>query len=374
MHPSTARSYAHGGFSRRCARRGQQFARLASRAAIRQPRFWRPIPQHFFVNFDLPTYPWNRTARAYHRSRYGPRLEVIDGNSLVTIREFSQRKPTPSCDMVVVDGMHDYVHPLLDILGLLTFAPCNASIVMDDVCDPRRCHAHFIGRRDLGSGANNHVVIGPTQAWREAIRTGHVREVVAYNEPATGGAFDRGWALGEHVCDRHGERTRPRRRYSYTPVMVTFQPNHPSGEQSARDTKQRAVAKDLWGEAQPTKRCLFRRPPSCPGSPHSERRSQSHFCPNTRCIHTPTHFSSFSRFTRNTPRPSPSYVTLSLYPSKRAAAHRHPSRPHNTLLPLLDSLFFRFTCSCCAICPSDRPMCGSDGRPSYTCPGSPPTC
>ena len=252
MHPSQVRSYAH--FSRSLRSPRPTICEIGFSCGHSTATFLEANPSARVVNFDLPTYPWNRTARAYHRSRYGPRLEVIDGNSLVTIREFSQRKPTPSCDMVVVDGMHDYVHPLLDILGLLTFAPCNASIVMDDVCDPRRCHAHFIGRRDLGSGANNHVVIGPTQAWREAIRTGHVREVVAYNEPATGGAFDRGWALGEHVCDRHGERTRPRRRYSYTPVMVTFQPNHPSGEQSARDTKQRAVAKDLWGEAQPTKK------------------------------------------------------------------------------------------------------------------------
>lgn len=118
---------------------------------------------------------------------------------------------------------------------------CNATVVMDDYCKPDSCHAHD------ATGHNSAAAIGPTLAWTEAIATGHIRHVHAWLDEASGGASDRGWVHGVHICDEVTAMPKPvRAKYSWDPVHIRYKPDvrNPSGERSM--VTQRSAAQKLW--------------------------------------------------------------------------------------------------------------------------------
>lgn len=45
--------------------------------------------------------------------------------------------------MLQVDGRHRYAAVLRDALHLHKVARCGGLMIMDDVCNPTSCHAHF---------------------------------------------------------------------------------------------------------------------------------------------------------------------------------------------------------------------------------------
>jgi len=182
------------------------------------------------VSFDLPNYKWTSNATKYMKNKYGKRLYIINGNSLVTIPKQVSSK-TIMCDLFIVDGAHNFINPFFDILNLLKLSSCNTRIIMDDVCDYKKCHAHF------SNGNNNHVVIGPTQAWEEAKRSGYI-----YQEELITSAFDRGWALGKPVCYKNNYDKNITIK-NLNPVFVSYHPNKPTNAQYSRDKRQREEIK-----------------------------------------------------------------------------------------------------------------------------------
>ena len=200
------------------------------------------------VELRFPVVPVGGRRSRLFRSRYGARFRIIDGDSEKTLPAFVRANPQPRCDLVVVDGRHDYVHPLLDLVWLLQIAHCNASIILDDVCDPARCHAHHQGGRTFSGeskkGTNNEAVVGPTQAWAEARRLGYVREEEAYSPRPRAGQRP-GLVRGVHVRRRSSKR--PAARYSSEPIDVQFDPDRPTRAQQDRAQQELEDARRRWG-------------------------------------------------------------------------------------------------------------------------------
>ena len=75
-------------------------------------------------------------ARKYFAARYGERLRVVDGDSTRTVPSYLASHPEVRCDLIVVDGAHNYVGPVLDAVNLMHAGSCGTHLIMDDVCDP----------------------------------------------------------------------------------------------------------------------------------------------------------------------------------------------------------------------------------------------
>ena len=161
----------------------------------------------------------------------------MDGRSAHTLPAWFQKHPDVRCDLALVDGDHAYYATMVDVANVLQRARCNASVLLYDVCDPDRCHAHSL------DGTNHDAVVGPTMAWREAVRTSHVDPMAAW----FGAAPDRGWVHGRSRCYRG--RPRPiRERYAPRPTAITFVPDHPWSQRTeAKVQASYAHANRKWG-------------------------------------------------------------------------------------------------------------------------------
>jgi len=162
--------------------------------------FLEADPRVSVRNFDRPSYSWADVGRRFLRSRYANRFSIHDGQSGITIPNFIRENPdAPKCDLVVVDGSHKYSDTLNDLKNMLHMSHCGSSVLLDDVCDPRNCHAHVAASMDaVHAGQNHPTVVGPTQAWAEAKATGLVSETRTWFADAP----DRGWVLGRVQCNQ----------------------------------------------------------------------------------------------------------------------------------------------------------------------------
>jgi hypothetical protein len=180
------------------------------------------------LNFDLPTYSWAQIGRKFMRDQYPGRIQVIDGSSSTTVPEYARAHPSfRQCDVVVIDGGHSYATALDDLQNVLHLAKCNASVLIDDVCDPSACHAHVTADVDEAhAGQNQPTVVGPTQAWSAAKAAGLVLERRAWFEVEH--APDRGWAHGFSRCDELGKPAIPQGGFPRTPsALLRFAPDVP---------------------------------------------------------------------------------------------------------------------------------------------------
>ena len=151
-------------------------------------------------------------ARKYFAARYGERLRVVDGDSTRTVPSYLASHPEVRCDLIVVDGAHNYVGPVLDAVNLMHAGSCGTHLIMDDVCDPASCHAHGPDGRDAVAQ------IGPTQAWTELKRAGYARELQTHFDVVP----DRGWVHGMQTCSPEGLPNSTSVGLSAAPTNVVF--------------------------------------------------------------------------------------------------------------------------------------------------------
>ena len=151
-------------------------------------------------------------ARKYFAERYGERHRVVDGDSKQTVPEYFATHPEARCDLILVDGAHNYIGPVFDAINLMRAGSCGMHLIMDDVCDPDSCHAHGPDGRDAVSQ------IGPTMAWAELKRAGYAREL----ETHFGVVPDRGWVHGVQACAPEGIPSSKSIGLSAVPTRVTF--------------------------------------------------------------------------------------------------------------------------------------------------------
>ena len=243
---SSARKFGIGAVPRQIAVYASMAAALPNAATICEiglncghsaTTFLEANPHARVVSFDLPGAPWGMKARAYLRSRYGQRLEIVDGRSSHTMKDWFREHPDVRCDLASVDGDHAYYPTMVDIANVLQRVRCNGSVLLDDVCDPNRCHAHRL------DGTNHDAVVGPTMAWHEAVRTGHLVPVGSWFADSP----DRGWVHGRSRCLR-GTPLPIKERYSPRPVALTFVPDRPWSQRTeAKVQATYALAKRKWG-------------------------------------------------------------------------------------------------------------------------------
>jgi len=175
------------------------------------------------LNFDLPYYSWATAGRNFMRERYGSRIRVIDGSSLTTLPAFARSHPAfRECELVVVDGSHRYRPVLADLQNALQLARCGASVLLDDVCDPFRCHAHIPASMfPRQAGVNHPGVVGPTQAWTAAKAAGLIAERRAWFEEE-----DRGWVHGRARCNASGRPAIPAQGFPAVPeIRLRYEPD-----------------------------------------------------------------------------------------------------------------------------------------------------
>lgn len=136
------------------------------------------------INFDLPTQPYSSAVRQFFKQKYANRVKIIDGDSLQTIPTFFEKKKKKRCDIISVDGMHNYVNALQDAMNLMKQSHNQSIILMDDVCEVSNCNTHY------RNGENHPYVIGPSQAWKKLL------DLNLVIQRDYGAADDRGWMLG----------------------------------------------------------------------------------------------------------------------------------------------------------------------------------
>jgi len=185
--------------------------------------FLEQDPRVTLTSFSLNDTRQARDARTYLSSRYGNRVTFVLGDSATSLPSYMDSREGKGlrCDIAVVDGRHRYAAVLRDALHLHKVARCGGLMIMDDVCNPTSCHAHF------PDGTNHPYVIGPSQAWAELQRLSLVRQLALVTKA------DRGWAYGEVLC-----RERPRVR----PPPIRFEPDVPSAQQRELEREDAWVA------------------------------------------------------------------------------------------------------------------------------------
>lgn len=86
--------------------------------------------------FDLLKTRAGQTAYALLSARFAGRLTMHAGDSARTVPLANLREP---CDLVHVDGRHDYFYTVGDCLNLLRHTRAQALFLFDDQCDPSGC-------------------------------------------------------------------------------------------------------------------------------------------------------------------------------------------------------------------------------------------
>lgn len=124
------------------------------------------------TSFDVGAHDTVRPARDWLQSRYPGRLTVILGRSQQTVPACSWMP----CDVVFIDGGHDYEDARADLANVLRFCAPGSDIVMDDI------------RPEVPHG------VGPSRAWNEAVTAGVIRQVELVRDVTPGSR--RVWARG----------------------------------------------------------------------------------------------------------------------------------------------------------------------------------
>ena len=104
--------------------------------------FLEQDPRLHYTSFSLNATSRDEHTRRYLQSRYGERVTFVLGDSALALPEYLSSTPNLRCDIISVDGRHRYTAALQDAMHLIGVARCGALIFMDDVCDPKACHAH----------------------------------------------------------------------------------------------------------------------------------------------------------------------------------------------------------------------------------------
>jgi len=128
-------------------------------------------------SFDIGQHPYSRPAASWLSSLFPGRLTNTWGDSTQTVPAFKAQHPEVKCNLIFVDGGHDYAVAAADLVNFWSMAdPTYNVLMMDDVfCSSAFCQ-------------------GPNAAWNQLIQSGAAVQVSA--NPEAGGT--RGFAYGSY--------------------------------------------------------------------------------------------------------------------------------------------------------------------------------
>lgn len=128
------------------------------------------------LSFDIAQYDYTYTAMRFYAHNYPGRVVFVLGSSTETLPKLSQSY-AGSCNMLVVDGGHDYEVAKQDILNMRVLANPDFSIL---IVDDTPCSAEWCQ--------------GPNQAVNELEQAGII--VVLQRYPLS---FSRGFTVGKYL-------------------------------------------------------------------------------------------------------------------------------------------------------------------------------
>jgi len=165
---------------------------------------------------------FGRPTRRLVEGLFPGRFQMVVGDSGETIPKFirkrrKQSRPLPACDLVHVDGMHTYAYAFKDTVNLMPMMSCDTLIMMDDACDPYRCHCH--SPRESSFKARFGMCVGPTQAWHQLREQGVIRQEDTFFDARNP---TRGWVVGHLACTNGTKPNAPSLRALPKPVQVQY--------------------------------------------------------------------------------------------------------------------------------------------------------
>lgn len=133
-------------------------------------------PKARLFEFDLGKMDYSAAATDFVRRTFGDRFSITFGNSTVTLPAFAEANPDMKCDLMIVDGGHQFGVSRADIANFQALAnPSRHLLIVDDT----RC--------------TREICIGPERAWREAVGAGVVRQLERSGDDI------QGWSLGNYT-------------------------------------------------------------------------------------------------------------------------------------------------------------------------------
>lgn len=120
--------------------------------------FLKSNPGCRVVSFDLGEHAYVHVGKEYIDTAFPERHTLILGNSVWTLSSY----PQTTFDIIFIDGGHDVFVAVSDLIHCKRFAHESTLVFMDDVVE----------RPDW----TKHWNVGPTTAWKEAVRNGVVRQ------------------------------------------------------------------------------------------------------------------------------------------------------------------------------------------------------
>lgn len=169
---------------------GDQITNIAEvgfNAGLSSCAFLEASPHTQVTSFDNGEHGYVKYAKEFIDKKFPGRHRLILGDSRDTVPEFARENLGVKFDLIFIDGGHRYKVVKADLLNMRKLATASTLIVVDDLTP------WF------------HWGIGPTRAWRKAIRKGWVTQ----KEVARSGKFgagplnlsQRSWALGRYNFD-----------------------------------------------------------------------------------------------------------------------------------------------------------------------------
>jgi hypothetical protein len=154
------------------------------------------------VSFDIGWHDYGRRAAAYVERRFGAeRFAVVWGDSRTTVPAYArQRGYSFECDVVHIDGNHDYEYALADLRSMLAMSHRDTRLLVDDTNCMPSCG-----------------ITGPTAAWRTMLDDGQVlelRRIAALPAPFDGRTTSSGSTLGRYRTSRVRRALEPSANFS----------------------------------------------------------------------------------------------------------------------------------------------------------------
>ncbi|MCB1112451.1 MAG: class I SAM-dependent methyltransferase [Chlamydiales bacterium] len=88
------------------------------------------------ISFDIASHEYVAVGKEYLDIKYPGRHQLIIGNSMESVPEFSEDNPSTVFDMVFIDGGHGYGIALADIINMQALSDENTVVIVDDLTIP----------------------------------------------------------------------------------------------------------------------------------------------------------------------------------------------------------------------------------------------
>ena len=121
------------------------------------------------LSFDLMNKRFQFVAKQLFESLFGvKRLSIIPGDSMESLPRYISEHPNHSCDLIAIDGGHQFQVALSDVLNFQQMSSCDNIVMMDDVF------------QKYSDEWGTHHVDGARDSWLQAISSGIIKQYGCY--------------------------------------------------------------------------------------------------------------------------------------------------------------------------------------------------